>query len=122
MRSARSSLPCRSVPSRSEQRSTERSRHRRRAVPLGLAGKLLRAAKTGTAAGAGLTVGRAPGSGGFVRDASGRWFAGDPVQAMEDVDLTVLLPAHREYFDGALDGVRVFDTRGALSGKTVTRL
>ncbi len=42
--------------------------------------------------------------------------------ATRDADVVVLLQAHKEYLSGALDGVRVFDTRGALSGDTVERL
>jgi UDP-N-acetyl-D-glucosamine dehydrogenase len=43
-------------------------------------------------------------------------------QAVEEVDVVVLLQAHREYLGGALDGARVFDTRGVMSGDTVERL
>jgi UDP-N-acetyl-D-glucosamine dehydrogenase len=43
-------------------------------------------------------------------------------QAVEEVDVVVLLQAHKEYLGGALDGVRVFDTRGVMSGDTVERL
>jgi nucleotide sugar dehydrogenase len=42
--------------------------------------------------------------------------------ALREADVVVLLQAHRDYLDGALDGVSVFDTRGALSGETVERL
>jgi UDP-N-acetyl-D-glucosamine dehydrogenase len=43
-------------------------------------------------------------------------------RAIEEADAVVLLQAHGEYLDGALDGVRLFDTRGALSGASVERL
>jgi UDP-N-acetyl-D-glucosamine dehydrogenase len=43
-------------------------------------------------------------------------------QATEDADVVVLLQAHREYLDGVLDGVPVFDTRGVLVGPAVERL
>jgi nucleotide sugar dehydrogenase len=46
----------------------------------------------------------------------------DLQQAMQDADVVVLLQAHREYLDGALGGVPVFDTRGALNGEAVSRL
>ncbi|MGY1846820.1 nucleotide sugar dehydrogenase [Blastococcus sp. SYSU DS1021] len=42
--------------------------------------------------------------------------------AMQKADLVVLLQAHDEYLDGALDGMRVFDTRGVLTGDGVDRL
>jgi UDP-N-acetyl-D-glucosamine dehydrogenase len=43
-------------------------------------------------------------------------------QALEEADLVVLLQAHRQYLDGVLDGVAVFDTRGVLAGEAVERL
>ena len=43
-------------------------------------------------------------------------------QALEEADLVVLLQAHRQYLDGVLDGVPVFDTRGVLDGEAVERL
>ncbi|MFL6097207.1 MAG: UDP binding domain-containing protein [Blastococcus sp.] len=43
-------------------------------------------------------------------------------QAIEEADVVVLLQAHQEFLNGALDGVRLFDTRGALSGDMVERL
>ncbi|RBY75314.1 hypothetical protein DQ238_20020 [Geodermatophilus sp. TF02-6] len=43
-------------------------------------------------------------------------------QAVDEADVVVLLQAHREYLGGTLDGVRVFDTRGVLTGDTVDRL
>jgi nucleotide sugar dehydrogenase len=43
-------------------------------------------------------------------------------QAAEDADAVVLLQAHREYLDGVLDDVPVFDTRGVLVGTAVERL
>ncbi|WP_304555254.1 UDP-N-acetylglucosamine 2-epimerase [Blastococcus sp. TF02A-30] len=43
-------------------------------------------------------------------------------QAMEEADLVVLLQAHDDYLGGALDGARVFDTRGVLTGEGVDRL
>jgi UDP-N-acetyl-D-glucosamine dehydrogenase len=46
----------------------------------------------------------------------------DLAAAASAADIVVLLQAHRQYLDGALDGVRVFDTRGALSGDDVQRL
>lgn len=42
--------------------------------------------------------------------------------ALGDADIVVLLQAHREYLDGSLDGVAVFDTRGVLPGSEVVRL
>ncbi|MCF6745198.1 nucleotide sugar dehydrogenase [Blastococcus sp. KM273128] len=42
--------------------------------------------------------------------------------ALREADIVVLLQAHREYLDGALDGVGVFDTRGVLAGSEVVRL
>ncbi|MDP5183834.1 nucleotide sugar dehydrogenase [Blastococcus sp. BMG 814] len=42
--------------------------------------------------------------------------------ALKQADIVVLLQAHHEYLDGALDGVGVFDTRGVLSGSEVVRL
>jgi UDP-N-acetyl-D-glucosamine dehydrogenase len=46
----------------------------------------------------------------------------DLQQAIRDADVVVLLQAHQEYLGGALDGVRVFDTRGVLTGESVERL
>ena len=43
-------------------------------------------------------------------------------RATEEADLAVLLQGHREYLTGVLDGLRVFDTRGVLSGPAVQRL
>ncbi len=43
-------------------------------------------------------------------------------RAAEEADLVVLLQAHREFLDGVLDGIPVFDTRGVLRGDTVERL
>jgi hypothetical protein len=43
-------------------------------------------------------------------------------RAAEGADVVVLLQAHRQYLDGALDGVPVFDTRGVLDGPAVERL
>ena len=43
-------------------------------------------------------------------------------QALEEADLVVLVQAHRQYLDGVLDGVAVFDTRGVLDGEAVERL
>ena len=43
-------------------------------------------------------------------------------RALQEADVVVLLQAHREYLDGVLDGVRVFDTRGVLVGEGVERL
>jgi len=43
-------------------------------------------------------------------------------QAIEEADAVILVQAHREYLDGALDGVRVFDTRGVLAGELIERL
>ena len=43
-------------------------------------------------------------------------------QALEEADLVVLLQAHRQYLDGVLDGVAVFDTRVVLDGEAVERL
>lgn len=43
-------------------------------------------------------------------------------QAAEAADVIVLLQAHREYINGALDGLPVFDTRGVLAGDAVERL
>jgi nucleotide sugar dehydrogenase len=40
----------------------------------------------------------------------------------EEADVVVLLQAHREYLDGVLDGLAVFDTRGTLAGDGVERL
>jgi hypothetical protein len=34
----------------------------------------------------------------------------------------VLLQMHREYLNGSMDGVRLFNTRGVLSGPSVERL
>jgi UDP-N-acetyl-D-glucosamine dehydrogenase len=53
-----------------------------------------------------------------------RTLAGEPDlrQAAEQADLVVLLQAHREYLDGALDDLSVFDTRGVLAGPAVERL
>ena len=42
--------------------------------------------------------------------------------ALREADVVVLLQAHQQYLHGALDGIRVFDTRGALAGETVERL
>jgi UDP-N-acetyl-D-glucosamine dehydrogenase len=42
--------------------------------------------------------------------------------AVREADVVVLVQAHSEYLSGALDGIRVFDTRGALSGESVERL
>jgi hypothetical protein len=46
----------------------------------------------------------------------------DLQQAIREADVVVLLQAHAEYIGGALDGVRVFDTRGVLAGESVERL
>jgi UDP-N-acetyl-D-glucosamine dehydrogenase len=43
-------------------------------------------------------------------------------QALEQADVVVLLQAHRQYLDGVLNGVPVFDTRGVLDGEAVERL
>jgi UDP-N-acetyl-D-glucosamine dehydrogenase len=43
-------------------------------------------------------------------------------KAAQEADVVVLLQAHRQYLDGALDGVPVFDTRGVLDGPAVERL
>jgi UDP-N-acetyl-D-glucosamine dehydrogenase len=50
--------------------------------------------------------------------------AGEPDlrQAAEQADLVVLLQAHREYLDGTLDDMPVFDTRGVLVGPGVERM
>ncbi len=42
--------------------------------------------------------------------------------AARAADAVVLLQAHREYLEGALDGIPVFDTRGVLTGDTAERL
>lgn len=46
----------------------------------------------------------------------------DLSQAMEEADIVVLLQAHEQYLGGVLDGMRVFDTRGVLTGEGVDRL
>jgi hypothetical protein len=46
----------------------------------------------------------------------------DLQQAIREADVVVLLQAHQEYLGGALDGVRIFDTRGVLTGESVERL
>jgi UDP-N-acetyl-D-glucosamine dehydrogenase len=46
----------------------------------------------------------------------------DLQSAIDEADVVVLLQAHAEYVGGALDGVRVFDTRGVLTGESVERL
>jgi nucleotide sugar dehydrogenase len=53
-----------------------------------------------------------------------RLIKGEPdlQRAIDEADVVVLLQAHQEYVDGALDGVRVFDTRGVLTGESVERL
>ncbi|WP_456599835.1 PglD-related sugar-binding protein [Blastococcus sp. SYSU DS0616] len=43
-------------------------------------------------------------------------------QAIAEADAAVLVQAHSEYLGGALDGVRIFDTRGVLEGDVVERL
>ena len=43
-------------------------------------------------------------------------------RAIEEADVVVLLQAHSQYLGGALDDVRLFDTRGVLSGDGVERL
>ncbi|MGY1834624.1 nucleotide sugar dehydrogenase [Blastococcus sp. SYSU DS0510] len=43
-------------------------------------------------------------------------------QAIAEADAVVLVQAHREYLGGALEGVRIFDTRGVLVGDVVERL
>jgi UDP-N-acetyl-D-glucosamine dehydrogenase len=42
--------------------------------------------------------------------------------AAEAADVVILLQAHAPYLDGTLEGVRVFDTRGVLTGDAVERL
>jgi nucleotide sugar dehydrogenase len=46
----------------------------------------------------------------------------DLLEAARSADVAVLLQAHDDYVGGVLDGVRVFDTRGVLTGAGVDRL